>query len=421
MTFLHRGLRVGTWTDESVILRATGDAFGASIPVAKWTRHGIWVVVSWHLVACGSPAAFTAPVAKASSAGWVTPTPTPVAAAPTAVPDTSTPVPDTPTRRPDTPTLVSNTPTRLPDTPTRVPDTPTRVPDTPTRVLIPVHRPPLDFYWVLDQSGSMQGDKIATLNQGVRSATALIARAASSKGVEVMMRVVLFDSQVYASQKPTRAADFVWRDLQANGQTMMGAAFRTLAQELRKAQLIVCGPPPVIVLASDGMPSDDAYSGLQNVMAERDGKRAVRLAVAIGRDADRRIMQAFIGRDAVRPLEANNAQALVDSVQWISTEVVASASDPRVASRSTSAATGCSDGADVVIPPTPSPRSLAPPTPAPTSTVAPVQSPSATPGFEPDVVATRTRQPEPVLAPRATVPATSTETPTTTILSLVQW
>ena len=267
----------------------------------------------------------------------------------------------------------------------------------------------------------MQGEKIATLNQGVKNATALITHAASAKGVNVMMQFVLFDSYVVSSQKPTRAADFVLPDLRANGQTMMGAAFRTLAQELHTAQLTVCGPPPVIVLASDGMPSDDAYGGLRFVMAERDGKRAVRLAVAIGRDADRRILQAFIGRDGVRPLEANNAQALVDSVQWISSEVVASASDPGVASQGTSASTGCSDGADVVIPPTPSPRSLVPPTPDPTSTVAPVRIPSATPGFEPDIVDAGTRQPEPTLPPQATMTPTTPVTSVPTMLSLAQW
>ena len=58
------------------------------------------------------------------------------------------------------------------------------------------------------------------------------------------------------------------------------------------------------------------------------GKKAVRIAIAIGEDADHEVLQKFIGHAELKPLQANNAEQLVNSIRWVSTAVLKSASSP---------------------------------------------------------------------------------------------
>jgi len=86
--------------------------------------------------------------------------------------------------------------------------------------------------------------------------------------------------------------------------------------------------PPVLVLLSDGQPTDDFGSGLNLLMEQPWAKKAVRLAIAIGQDADREVLQKFIGHPELRPLEANSPEQLIKKIKWVSTQVVKAASAP---------------------------------------------------------------------------------------------
>ena len=76
--------------------------------------------------------------------------------------------------------------------------------------------------------------------------------------------------------------------------------------------------PPVIVLLSDGQPTDDYEKSLDKLLHLPWGKKAVRIAISIGQDADDDVLQQFTGnRELV--LQANNPQALVKMIKWAST------------------------------------------------------------------------------------------------------
>ncbi len=96
------------------------------------------------------------------------------------------------------------------------------------------------------------------------------------------------------------------------------------------------GLPPVLILISDGQPTDDISKGLQAIMEQQWGKKAVRLAIAIGEDADLDVLQKFIGHSEIKPLQANNPEALTKYVKWASTAVLKSVSSPLVQSNKSS-------------------------------------------------------------------------------------
>ena len=105
--------------------------------------------------------------------------------------------------------------------------------------------------------------------------------------------------------------------------------------------------PPVLVLISDGQPTDSYERGLQELMDQPWGTKAVRIAIAIGADADYYVLQKFIGHVEIKPLQANNPESLVNYIKWVSTAVLKSASSP--ASQSSAAI----PGTNVPVPPVP--------------------------------------------------------------------
>lgn len=189
---------------------------------------------------------------------------------------------------------------------------------------------PLQFIWLVDCSGSMQGQKIETLNLAVREAIKPMQDTADDNpNAEVFVRVLKFSSgaQWHVSQ-PTEVHQFRWRDLDAGGATAMGQALALAAEALAVENMPQRGLPPVLVLVSDGQPTDDFNRGLKALMDQPWGQKAVRVAIAIGPDADLDHLQRFIGNPEIKPLVASNVQELVKQIKWASTIPVKAASSP---------------------------------------------------------------------------------------------
>jgi uncharacterized protein YegL len=188
---------------------------------------------------------------------------------------------------------------------------------------------PLHFIWIADCSGSMSVDgKVQALNTAIHEAIPHMQSVADENpNAEVLVRAIKFSSGAqWHIATPVPVADFKWVDLAAEGVTDMGHALLMVAEELRK--LPERGLPPVLVLISDGQPTDNFEKGLNALMDHGWGKKSVRISIAIGEDADTEVLQKFNGNPEVKPLQANNPEALVRHIKWVSTAVLKSASAP---------------------------------------------------------------------------------------------
>ena len=212
-------------------------------------------------------------------------------------------------------------------------------------------RRPLHFIWIADCSGSMGGKKIESLNFAIRNALPYMKEAAAENpNAEVMIRAVKFSSGAsWHVSNAVQVEQFDWDDLDANGVTDMGKALQLVAEQLDPAVMPEKGLPPVLVLLSDGQPTDDVSVGLRELMAQPWGTKAVRIAIAIGGDANHSVLQRFIGHPELEPLQANNAESLVKYIKWVTTVVVTSASSPA------SQAQDAGKGTNVHLPPVPAP------------------------------------------------------------------
>jgi uncharacterized protein YegL len=202
-----------------------------------------------------------------------------------------------------------------------------------------VGRKALHFFFVLDVSGSMnRGGRIQALNNAIREVVPhLQDEARANPHAELLVRVLAFATEVeWVVPEPTPIEEFRWRPVVAvrRGFTELGLALRELAGVMRELDAGPGGFPPAIVLVSDGRPTHidgpEFSDGLQELLNERWGAAAVRLALGVGRDADMNALRRFIGKEDVPLLRADNPEQLVEYIIWASKAASRGASMPAV-------------------------------------------------------------------------------------------
>lgn len=194
---------------------------------------------------------------------------------------------------------------------------------------------PLHFIWLADCSGSMAGEKINQLNFAIRDAIPEMKRVADDNpNAQVLIRAISFESNAkWHIANPTPLDQFQWIDLQVGGLTSMGAALKLVSKELTSDKMGSRALPPVLVLISDGEPTDDFQKALDEMMQSPWAKKAVRISIAIGDQANLDILQKFIGHSELKPLVAQTAAQLAQYIRWVSTTVLQSASSPATQTR----------------------------------------------------------------------------------------
>ena len=95
----------------------------------------------------------------------------------------------------------------------------------------------------------------------------------------------------------------------------MGPAFAMVAEVLAPSRLERRALRPALLLITDGMSTDAPgalEAGLNALMSQPAGRAALRLSLAIGRDAQSDALKDFIGDPSVPVLVANNTEDIAD-------------------------------------------------------------------------------------------------------------
>ncbi len=183
---------------------------------------------------------------------------------------------------------------------------------------------PLGVFYLIDTSASMEGEKIAAVNRAMHELEiALRAEAHKNPSAQVLVRTVVFGGEgaFWQQAEGVPVEKFSFRDIaQVSGTTPMGGAISLLCGALQSSVMPHRSLRPVAVLLSDGRPSDDYRTALDDLLSLPWGKRAVRAAVAIGKDADRKVLSEFAS-DPALVLRAGDPSDLVRCIRWTSTLV----------------------------------------------------------------------------------------------------
>ena len=179
---------------------------------------------------------------------------------------------------------------------------------------------PLHFFWLVDCSGSMHGEKIGIVNNTIQECIPeMRASADNNPNAQLLIRALQFSTGAsWITSNPVPVEDYGWEDMEASGLTELGKALDLLAAQLSIPPMPERALPPVIVLLSDGQPTDDYKASMEKLKKMPWFRTAVKIAISIGQDADDEVLIEFTGNQEL-VLQANNATALAKMIKWAST------------------------------------------------------------------------------------------------------
>ncbi|MDR1135431.1 MAG: VWA domain-containing protein [Clostridiales Family XIII bacterium] len=179
------------------------------------------------------------------------------------------------------------------------------------------------LFLVVDTSGSMMGSKIGTVNSVIEEIIPLLKDVAD-KNADAQLKIAVLEfasgAQWLTPNGPIELENFIWNDMDASGVTDLGDACSKLNEALSVGKGFMKAATgsfaPVIFLLSDGGPTDDYNKGLDALKQNNWFKKAIKVAVAIGEDADKFVLEEFVG-NAEAVLEARNPKMLRKHVKFV--------------------------------------------------------------------------------------------------------
>lgn len=182
----------------------------------------------------------------------------------------------------------------------------------------------LTVFFLIDTSGSMAGGKISSLNVAIRDTLPMLEQISSENtDTEIKIAALQFASGCdWMYPRPLPVEDFEWNDLEATGLTSLGAAYQELLKKLSQTsgfmQEANASCAPVMILFSDGVPTDDAKHGLEHLKTNNWYKAAIKIAVAIGDDANKDVLKEFVNDNSEAVLTVHNVTDLKKMIYLVS-------------------------------------------------------------------------------------------------------
>jgi len=155
---------------------------------------------------------------------------------------------------------------------------------------------PLPVIIAVDRSGSMGVDgKIEALNIALNDFVESLKEEDSAKA-ELHVALYSFGGNNAQCDLPLTSIDQIDAPTYtAQGRTPMGESFKLLKELIENKELIPSRSyKPTIVLLTDGLPTDEWQSPMNELINEGRSSKAFRIAMAIGDDADKTMLSNFV-------------------------------------------------------------------------------------------------------------------------------
>ncbi len=178
----------------------------------------------------------------------------------------------------------------------------------------------LPVYLLLDTSGSMSGEPIEAVKNGVQVMISSLRQ--NPQAIETAyLSVITFDSDARQIIPLTDLASFQMVDIKATGVTALGEALKLVAHkmdtEVAKTTAEQKGDwKPLVFIMTDGIPTDDWQSGLVEF---KKRKTAFTIACAAGSGADTNILKQIT--DNVVSLDTADSASIGKFFQWVTASI----------------------------------------------------------------------------------------------------
>jgi len=178
----------------------------------------------------------------------------------------------------------------------------------------------LPVFLVLDISGSMTGEPIEAVKNGVQVLVSTLRQDPYALET-AFLSVITFDSAARQLVPLTELSMFQMPDIQATGTTALGDALSLLASkvstEVAKTTAEVKGDwKPLVFLMTDGEPTDNWQKGLADFKKQKFG---MVVACAAGQGANTSILKQIT--DIVVQLDTADSATIKAFFKWVSASV----------------------------------------------------------------------------------------------------
>lgn len=161
--------------------------------------------------------------------------------------------------------------------------------------------PTINVLFLVDCSGSMMGKRMEEVNQ----ACSEVFRDFDiiNPDVDIKVDVLMFGTNVrWMSPTPVLIKDFTWTPLESGGLTSFGEACSELNRKMNRKEFFANNntvKKSLIVLMTDGEPTDDYDKPFQNLQHNPYFKNSNRFAIGIGEDYNEPLLTKFAGAKKV--------------------------------------------------------------------------------------------------------------------------
>ena len=178
----------------------------------------------------------------------------------------------------------------------------------------------LPVYILLDTSGSMSGEPIEAVKNGMQVLITTLRQDPYALET-AFLSVITFDSTARQIVPLTELSAFQMPDITATGVTSLGDALALLAQkvdtEVYKSTAERKGDwKPIIFIMTDGMPTDDWQAGLKQFKQRNYG---IVVACAAGHNADTNILKQVT--ENVVQLDTTDSSVIKAYFKWVSASI----------------------------------------------------------------------------------------------------
>lgn len=156
------------------------------------------------------------------------------------------------------------------------------------------------LYLLCDVSGSMHGVRLIALNRALNHALTHIQRSVQSRKVRVYVNALCYSTYAKWYCNDVLLEQCYWQPIeQAQGISQLGQAFKLLASRFKTLADSPFDSTNIVLLFTDGKPTDAYQSSLQQLLQTRIGQNTIRLGFGLGSDTDLECLQAFQGTSVV--------------------------------------------------------------------------------------------------------------------------